>query len=837
MHVTSRPVSSLANDNAKTGAVPGATEHDLEIVLKPLSRPGLGEIRITDDVFAVGRNEQPFATYEPDIQVMLSRRHARIFSEHGAVYLADLDSRNGTTLNRAAVQHKPVRLADGDEIGFGGVLTYRVQIASRAAAARPQGFTLTLTPAAEGSTLEPLVIARFPFLVSKSDAAFARYRATIPKQLDFLSRRQAHIFLKGGDAHIEDLASTNGTFLDGERLQEHAVPLRDGMLLAFGGEHFVYRVAIEKTAAFDASQTRTGAPSAGAAAAPSVNAGKTTFVAAPDSFLNIFCAETETPAEPVAASAPPAAAVAIPEPAKKESRPRGRVGAMVFELLGVLAGGERGRLRSVAWKVAAGLGTLVAVALGLTWWVQSERELKNLIERGEYAQAARRADELLQRKPDDVELKALAVEAALKAHVPAWLAKVATRDFDGAQAVVTDLSRLGQRNPELLSLVGELEWLTGLEQLVRSRGPDTPIRIYADEDRIAAVIERWNRDTREHQRALGRISSFVPEFNAPYAAALTQLRKLQSDATVYLAAIDRLKASINAEVARDRADELQPVLKEYTEKYPGLGGLDQVRQDLVRYIEIKQAARARAPGRLLALMSKAQLATPPLRDSLQAMRAAGQLPSADIVRQYDAATQLWREGRISEAQAGLQALVTGPWAGAAAAELQRRQSLQALHAALLQARGTAVHAGALIALREALDADEDVFFARATASDLDLQKDKVLAHAQGLLNRAQALWQEYRAAGGIDAALRIETSVTGRFRNQARLLSEAHQTAQRGERVRALVDVAATATAAVVGDEIHAEARAQRGALLDLRNVLDAQLLKEKLSLLGERPE
>jgi hypothetical protein len=55
--------------------------------------------------------------------------------------------------------------------------------------------------------------------------------------------------------------------------------------------------------------------------------------------------------------------------------------------------------------------------------------------------------------------------------------------------------------------------------------------------------------------------------------------------------------------------------------------------------------------------------------------------------------------------------------------------------------------------------------------------------------------------------------------------------------VRALAGATATAAATAIGDEIQAEARAQRSALLDLRNVLDAQLVKEKLSLLGERAE
>jgi hypothetical protein len=183
-------------------------------------------------------------------------------------------------------------------------------------------------------------------------------------------------------------------------------------------------------------------------------------------------------------------------------------------------------------------------------------------------------------------------------------------------------------------------------------------------------------------------------------------------------------------------------------------------------------------------------------------------------------------------------MATGPWAEAATTELRRKQTVLAQHASLQSARTTSGYADALIAFRESLDADEDVFFARATQSELEQQKDKVVARAQALTSRARVLWQEYRANGAIDAAQRIETTISNTFKTQARLLSDARQTALRGVQLFALVGVAAAdPSAAALRDEINAEALLQRNALLDLRNVLDSQLVKEKLSLLAERAE
>src|SRR6266567_4686743 len=145
MQVADRWESAVESDAQMLAGVRQATlVRQLDVVLKPLSRPELGEIRIDDAVFAIGRIEHPFVSYGNDILNMLSRRHASIFRKDGFVYLVDLQSRNGTTVNRVGIGHAPCQLRDGDEICFGGGLSYRVQITPRI---RPEGgLTLSLTP-------------------------------------------------------------------------------------------------------------------------------------------------------------------------------------------------------------------------------------------------------------------------------------------------------------------------------------------------------------------------------------------------------------------------------------------------------------------------------------------------------------------------------------------------------------------------------------------------------------------------------------------------------------------------------------------------------------------
>jgi pSer/pThr/pTyr-binding forkhead associated (FHA) protein len=589
-----------------------ALDRRFDIVLKPISHPELGDIRIANDLFAVGRTEMPFASWRPEIVAELSRRHARIFFEHGAAYIADLGSKNGTTVNGVDIREKARPLHSGDEIRFAGVLAYRVEFVSPATQPTAQAVTVTLTPERADLGLQPLVITGFPFLISKADDTFARYKSAYPHQVNYVSRRHAHIFLRNGEVFVEDLGSTNGTFVGGTRLDESAMPLEDGGLLAFGGNHFVYRAGVQRGRVADPTVTKMQTTD-DSTAESAADADRTTFVAAAHSFLDIFCVDPALQREDeVNLEAPQRAEDPTHEVQKR--RQRSSFDIFVSELSEAFGGSGQLDVKRLGWWGGAALAALCVLFAVLHFVGTPQQDMKALLAGSRYATAAQVADQYLARHPDDAVFQAAGVEALMKSKLPDWLAAMRAHRFDRARAIVGEMKALARHNAAAQPLVAEIAWIGDLEAFVMGRGgPDAPIRIYQDEPVIKTLIDHWNDDPNEHQRALDRISSYVPEFRDSYADALSHLRKLQSDDSVYVAAIGRLKTAIDTALNDDRFDALPATLDDYGERYPRLSGLDSVRDDLRQYTQLESEARAGHTQAMAERLKHVRFATPPFR--------------------------------------------------------------------------------------------------------------------------------------------------------------------------------------------------------------------------------
>jgi pSer/pThr/pTyr-binding forkhead associated (FHA) protein len=811
----------------------------MQLILKPISQPGLDEIIVNDTLFAVGRHEEPFAGYDSRLVTRLSRRHARIFEQDGVVYLADLGSLNGTTVNGQAVEKIPVKLQSGAEVCF-AALCYQIEILGPAPRRVPprSGIApamLVLKPEHPEGLLEPIVVSRFPFLVNKKSEVFARYGEPLADQLKYLSRRHAHVFLRNDTLYIEDLGSTNGTYVGGVRLEEHAHPLRSGDVIAFGGECFVYRVEL----VYENTEARQGLePTHIAAQVPGIeDATRTTFVTSADSFLDIFCIDDAVGHEDAGAASLPESGVEPPAGRGAAGRrprwlaPLRRTGVALHEIRRALAGDAPRKPRR-AWPAVLGGVAVAGIAVGVYMTTAAQRSIRTLIEEGQYQQAAEAANAYLEGHRKDTDVGELATEALLKAMVPAWTRSITSGDFGAARDMLERGRRWSTHNAAAISLLDTLQWVTEMEQFIAARGgPGAPIVLFEQEDKVNALLAWWETDPNAHHRSLAAIAREVPEFVELRSKVLSHQRALQSHKDLEFAAIDRLRATLGEQLQAGRAEELRPVLADFERRYPRIEGIAKLKSDLDRYLPIEAQINSRDWLQASEGLAAADFQTPPFR-ARAAFIAANLLPDADVLEKYRRASRAWREGDFDQAARLLQELTATRWPEPAERQQKRDARIRGEYARLQAARGTPGYEEQLLAFYTALDPARDRYFIESAKADFEAHREKALARARKAFEDARAAWKRYRDKGGILGMQRLEAGVSPTFRSLAGLLSEAYRNASYGKKIYSLLRADYPGEWDDLYRQIAREVGLQRRSLAELSMVLEPSLRQAKLNLI-----
>lgn len=796
----------------------------MKVILKAQSHPEIGDIRIDDSLFAIGRQETPFSAHETEAVAKLSRRHARIFEQDGHYFLVDTGSLNGTRLNGKAINQQAARLRHGDEICFAGQLQFRVELVQQPPPEQTPSADLTLTPCDAGSDLDTLVISQFPFLISQTEGAFARYRARHGDDLSLLSRRHAHIFLRHGLPQIEDLGSTNGTFVGEQRLDEHPVPLHDGDQLTFGCPTFCYRV--ELTAADKPPQ-----PTRAAAVTAAADEPRTTFITSASPFLDIFCQQQETPSQ--AADDREAVAKA---PASHTARGRlGRMRVFLGELRRALGFGEKPRSAKKRWLAAVVVLLLSAAALLLYQRGAEEREIRALMAQAQYREASQQASRYLERQPDQREIEALANEALLKGTVPGWQQQLEIKAYDTAleQLKVASLSDIHPQGRQLLALLG---WVTELDRFFAERPPDNGLELYHHEQQIRALLEHWEAQDSDGRRLLDQVLDQVPTFAPVHNHTFSQLRQLEYENAVYLAAIDNLNQRLQRLLADNQSEAVAVLFDEFQQQYPNIQGIDRLRLDLADFETLQRAVERHDLDALQDLEQHPAMRTPPFRQASQALLQRNAPPAA-IVELHRRARQAWLAGDAQQAIALLEAGSSDPGGEALASQLAHYRHIQSGYRRLQTGEQSARYGPALIAFYASLDPVQDRHYLDTLAQTVQRYADDARRDADEAMAAADDYWQLYQQQGGIGSALRLEAVVSERFRQQADLLSRAHDQVRIGLNLYGLLEQTPDAATLALQQKIISEIQGQRQWLQDLSTVLDPPLLRTKLQLLAAPEE
>lgn len=188
-----------------------------------------------------------------------SRRHCRIAREGDQYILEDLKSANGTQRNDMLVDR--VVLEDGDVVQVGAT-RLRFSIADAGGAADVDEIRLE-DPAEAGARFELAFVtgeraAERVKIAGDKVTLGRRGSNTVVFKDSKVSGVHAEVAVEGGRVVLRDLGSTNGTFLEGKRIDE--IPLDHGDRVSVGDSEFVLvdttRPEPDLTAGgFDAEQT------------------------------------------------------------------------------------------------------------------------------------------------------------------------------------------------------------------------------------------------------------------------------------------------------------------------------------------------------------------------------------------------------------------------------------------------------------------------------------------------------------------------------------------------------------------------------------------------------
>jgi pSer/pThr/pTyr-binding forkhead associated (FHA) protein len=165
------------------------------------------------DQIDIGRTEGDLLFEDPH----LAPRHARVMASLTGRVLTPLEARNGVYVRLRG----PIDLQDGDYLLIGKQVLKFELLTDAERNLRPaleHGVVVFGTPVrppwARLRQITPAAVTRDLFHLTRPDVILGRETADLVFSDDeFMSRRHAQISFRNGRGHLEDLGSSNGTFL------------------------------------------------------------------------------------------------------------------------------------------------------------------------------------------------------------------------------------------------------------------------------------------------------------------------------------------------------------------------------------------------------------------------------------------------------------------------------------------------------------------------------------------------------------------------------------------------------------------------------------------------
>ena len=795
--------------------------HSLTLIPEDLDS-GLSAIDITTYPFHIGRKQSTFLKYEDSLPKhikSLSRKHAEITYKDSRFFLQDLGSTNGTILTGEALGQIPKPISNNDQIIFGRFFKYIAKVVCK---------DIAENIAYKRDTMEEVGHT----LITDSDKISSISTSMVDIQNDFpiddfdSSDLAEEIFRLGGsDVKVEEskevfsvadptlrkVTVQEKAYLYGEETGENRGETKEAVQISNSLQN--RSAAVDSKLITENGQTN--------------ETGTVYIVSNATQFLKIL-----TPEEKHASKENDkkddfiSKADHLMEGAKKKSR----IICLAKEIFNTFSASPA-NTKKRRWFIT---GLLSLIVIASVWWFVSlrmpEQKLKRLMAVGQYSEAVKLADQVLSKKPGNEDIKKKSTEALMRASLPEFTDALKVGRIKEAKNIIRSYANYTSHNPDGKEALELLFWIVDLEFYFSHNDPNRPINLIRDEAIIEPLVGRWEDNEGNYRFFMEQMVQRSRSFESIRSIVYHHLNVLETK-TIYFDSVKKLNQTIREKLASEHNEEVMTVIDEYERKYPNTGGLSELRYEAGKYLELLFHLRNRDLIKISNLLKESQFHTPIFKQELDVLKKEI-LPNSEIGLKIQSAGQKWVTGDSNKAISILEALTNGPWGDISAAKLNHYRQVLDLIDKANQTKGTPEHSTHIVALRRILNPKEDQFYFQQVESEFVGFRDQELKASQRLMDKAEQDWNNYLRLGKITGLLRLEETVSSKFRQRAGYLRTCFEQSRSGVQIYEKLDLPLPEEWNLLHSRIFTEVVAQRTRIEDLAAVLGPDVSNAKLALL-----
>lgn len=432
-----------------------------------------------------------------------------------------------------------------------------------------------------------------------------------------------------------------------------------------------------------------------------------------------------------------------------------------------------------SWKVS-GPVLVVATILVLSWLMYqtgAQYKAKKYVKQQQYGHALEVVDAYLAEN-NTVSMHALGKKAFMH------LALAELMISEGKHSTAELKERLailgkGAQNIKGSGLIVEtLLFIARTEQFFQKEGVEQGLGGENWKEEIHTINTMWLEKKHLFHPVIVELGQVRPKFiniSSLFFSNLNESRELE---LYEIDQWDRLEKEVVAAVRQDDYEQVTRLIREYDHNHPSSSSGKVLQADVDAYIMLQQLAKKRNVEEAYLFIGKLSLQSK-LIEGLAAQYIREKYPTVSILRLLSEALQAGENGLLQQALQVLKNIADNPWNDIVSERIKSYEAMKTL-VAIVENDGESSEKCKAIAQLYTL-AGEAPYYRNRYEKHYGVCRDQLKLQVDRYLAEAKTLFAQYDQDGGITGRMRMEGTISKRYRSQAQLLAAAYQQAGRAE--------------------------------------------------------